>query len=250
MAVSTFDVSDQKRVTLIQTRLEAVRARIEAAAARTGRSADEITLLAVTKTFPLGVVEAALAAGLRDFGENRVQELAEKVAHLPGAQAGNEAADAIRWHFIGGLQRNKAKTVADVADVFHALDSPRLARELNKQAAKVERVLPCFVQVNVSGEDSKSGLEPDEVGPYVDSLAAYPHLQPVGLMTLAAPARSPSDLEAVVRPQLRQLRRLADDVGRERLPYLSMGMSGDFEVAIEEGATHIRLGSVLFGARG
>ncbi|MEM6784336.1 MAG: YggS family pyridoxal phosphate-dependent enzyme [Bacteroidota bacterium] len=238
------------RINRLRERYTALRMRIDEAAERSGRAPSDVTLVAVSKTFPLADVVAARAAGLRDFGENRVQELDEKAHALPGAWMNPDEPDAVRWHHIGSLQRNKAKAVCEVADLFHALDSPRLATALDKRAAAVGRVLPCLVQVNVSGEASKSGLAPSDTLAFVDSLSGYHHLKPVGLMTLAVQASTPEAVERVVRPQFQLLRRLAEEAGRERLPYLSMGMSGDFEVAIEEGATHVRIGSALFGQRG
>ena len=233
---------------IITARLAEVRARIEQACARVGRSPDEVTLVAVTKTFPVEAVEAAVAAGLRDFGENRVQELVEKASAVPGASAGG----AVRWHLIGPLQRNKARDAAHHADVFHALDSLRLAEALDRRAVQADRVIPCLVQVNVSGEATKSGVAPEEAHAFVDRLAPFDHLRIEGLMTLAAPVETEAALEAVVRPQFRRLRLLAETYdGREgvRLALLSMGMSGDYEVAVEEGATHVRVGSALFGTR-
>ncbi|QXD14824.1 YggS family pyridoxal phosphate-dependent enzyme [Rhodocaloribacter litoris] len=230
----------------IAAAVAAVRARIERACRRAGRSPDEVTLIGVTKTFPVEAVAAARAAGLEDFGENKVQELVEKAGRIPGALHGGP----VRWHMIGHLQRNKARDVVRHADVFHALDSRRLAEALERRAADAGRVLPCFVQVNVSGEPSKFGLDPGAVHPFLDALAACEHLHVVGLMTLAAPADDPED----VRPQFRLLRRLletydARDNPQVDLRYLSMGMTGDFEVAVEEGATHVRIGTALFGAR-
>ncbi|MDX1531955.1 MAG: YggS family pyridoxal phosphate-dependent enzyme [Rhodothermales bacterium] len=236
------------RVGAIRERIAEVHARIEAACRRAGRDAESVRLIAVTKTFPVEVVRAAVAAGLSDFGENRVQELVEKAESDPGAYLGG----TIRWHLIGPLQRNKAKSTVETADVFHALDSDRLAKELEKRAAREGRVLPCFVQVNVSGEATKSGVQPAACHAFLDRLQAYEHLRIVGLMTLAAPAETDEELEAVVRPQFRRLHELAesyDGGGRVRPDRLSMGMSGDFEVAVEEGATDIRLGSALFGPR-
>ncbi len=226
--------------------LARVRERIAAACRRAGRSPDEVTLIGVTKTFPVEVVQAARAAGLCDFGENKVQELVEKAACLPGEVNGGD----VRWHMIGHLQRNKAREVVRRADVFHALDSLRLAETLEKRAADADRVLPCFVQVNVSGEASKFGLDPGAVHYFLDALAPFEHLHIVGLMTLAAPVDDPEE----VRPQFRLLRRLQQTYRganpRVDLQYLSMGMSGDYEVAIEEGATHVRVGTALFGSRG
>ena len=229
----------------ITGRLEAVRERIVRACQRAGRRPDEVTLVGVTKKFTVDVIAAAHQAGLRDFGENRVQELAEKATTLPGAIQGGD----LRWHMVGHLQRNKARDVVACADVFHALESLRLAAELDRRAAQAGRRLPCFVQVNVSGEASKFGLEPGDVLDVLDQLAAFEHLPVVGLMTLAAPAADPED----VRPQFRRLRRLFEQYNQahpgQSMLYLSMGMSGDYEVAIEEGATHVRLGTALFGPR-
>ncbi len=227
--------------TLIARNLEQVQARIAAACQRAGRPVDAVTLVAVSKTFPVEVVEAARKAGLHNFGENRVQELVSKADRLPGMVAGG----TVCWHLIGHLQRNKAKDAVRVADVFHALDSFRLAEELDRRCAEAGRVLPCFGQVNVSEEDSKSGIAPDETHAFLDQVATLPHLRLLGLMTLAAPTDDPE----AVRPQFRLLRTLRDTWQEGRLPYLSMGMSGDFEVAIEEGATHVRVGSALFGSR-
>lgn len=234
----------------IRARAETVRARIAAACERAGRDPSAVRLIAVTKTFPAEVVRAGIEAGLTDFGENRVQELEEKAGAVPGTVGGG----SIRWHLIGSLQRNKAKKAVEIADAFHALDSDRLAKELDKRAAAAGRVLPCFVQVNVSGEDTKSGFAPEDVHAFLDRLAAFEHLRVVGLMTLAAPVETDDELETVVRPQFRRLRALAESYDasanpRVALERLSMGMSGDFEVAVEEGATDVRLGSVLFGAR-
>ena len=246
--------------TRIADRADAVRSRIAAACARAGRSPDAVTLVAVTKTFPLPVVEAAVAAGLRDFGENRVQELAAKAEALPGEHAGG----GVRWHLIGHLQRNKAKEALRHADAFHALDSLRLAETLERRAAQAGRVLPCLVQVNVSGEGTKEGVDPEEAHAllgrmgyhgdlkdhaFLSAVASSAHLRIDGLMTLAAPAATEAELETVVRPQFRQLRRLAETAPGGALPVVSMGMSGDYEVAVEEGATHVRLGSALFGPR-
>ncbi len=234
------DVHEEARA--ITERLEGVQERIVRACQRAGRHADELTLIGVTKTFPAELIAAAREAGLRDFGENRPQELIRKAETCPGVLQGGDH----RWHMIGHLQRNKAKEVVACADVFHALDSLRLAAALDKRAADADRVLPCFVQVNVSGEASKFGLDPHAVAEMLDRLAAYEHLRVIGLMTLAAPTANPED----VRPQFRRLRTLLEAGGPQlKMQFLSMGMSGDFDVAIEEGATHIRLGTVLFGQR-
>jgi PLP dependent protein len=235
----------QVDVQTIARRLEWIRERIAGACRRVGRMPDAVTLIAVTKTFSPQVAAAARHAGLKDLGENRVQELVEKTAMLPGRVQGGD----LLWHMIGHLQRNKAKDVVERADFFHGLDSLRLASELDRRAGQMGRVLPCMLQVNVSGESSKFGLEPVAVPAFLDEVVRFEHLRIKGLMTLAAPAGDPEE----VRPQFRLLRSLADAC-RARQPgvsldFLSMGMSGDFEVAIEEGATHIRLGSAVFGTR-
>jgi len=247
---ATSQTSHDHLVEAILQRLVAVRVRVEKACARVGRPPEEVTLIAVTKMFSLEVVQAAVAAGLTDFGENRVQELVTKSDAVPGEVLGG----AIRWHLIGPLQRNKAKEAARCADSFHALDSLRLAETLNRRAELLDRTVPCMVQVNVSGEATKSGVAPKNLPELLAGLGSFSNLSITGLMTLAAPAHCYDELETVVRPQFRRLRELAEAnaVGPPsgQLRHLSMGMSSDFEVAIEEGATHIRLGSVLFGARG
>jgi pyridoxal phosphate enzyme (YggS family) len=230
----------------IAERAARVRERIAAACARAGRDPASVTLVAVTKTHPPALVRAALGAGLVDFGENRVQELVAKSDAVPGAAQGGAA----RWHLIGHLQRNKARDAAARADLVHALDSVRLAEALDARAAEAGRVLPCLVQVNVSGEGTKSGVAPGEAHALVDAAAACPHLRVVGLMAIAAYVDTPAEVERVVRPQFRLLRGLAEAYrGDARLAHLSMGMSGDYEAAVEEGATHVRLGTVLFGPR-
>ena len=231
----------------IAHRVADVRARIRAACERSGRDPDAVRLIAVSKTFSADVVAAAREAGLTDFGENRVQEMVEKTETLPGEALGGD----VRWHLIGPLQRNKAKVVAACADSFHALDSVKLAKELQKRLEQEGRRLPCFVQVNVSGEDSKSGVAPEECHALLDALAPFGRLEIVGLMAIAAPAEDEGELETVVRPQFRQLRTLAEAYAGPAGPLrrLSMGMSGDFEVAVEEGATDVRVGSALFGSR-
>src|SRR5690606_33325995 len=181
----------------IAERLARIQERIEAACHRAGRASGSVTLVAVTKTFPVEVVRAAVEAGMRDFGENRVQELVEKARAVPGEGRGG----AVRWHLIGSLQRNKARDAAAFADRFHALDSLRLAKELDRRAAQAGRVLPCYVQVNVSGEATKSGVEPGEAHALLDQLGPFAHLRVEGLMPLAAPVESDAELEPVVRPQ-------------------------------------------------
>ncbi len=219
---------------------------IAAAENAAGRSAGATQLIAVSKTFSGDQIEPVLQAGHRVFGENRVQELKLKASALPGIHQGGD----VTWHMIGHVQRNKAKDVIEHADMIHAVDSLRLAQELDRRAGEASRVLPCLVQVNVSGESSKFGLEPADVADFMEALSPLQHLSVSGFMTLASPAQDPE----TIRPQFRLLRSLMEDVkasnaGFASMTCLSMGMSGDFEVAIEEGATHVRVGSALFGAR-
>jgi PLP dependent protein len=229
---------------IFRARLDEVRARIADACSRASRNADHVTVIGVTKTFPADVVRMAASEGLLDFGENRVQELAEKAVDVPGRLTGGP----VRWHLIGPLQRNKARRALELVDSFHALDSERLATDLDRRAGEADRRLDCFVQVNVSGEDTKAGLAPAGVHDFIDRVAGLVNLRIVGLMTLASPVNDPEN----VRPEFRMLRRLRDEyagVGKDHLRLLSMGMSSDFEVAVEEGATHVRIGSLLFGPR-
>jgi hypothetical protein len=230
----------------IEHHLEEVRERIERACGRSGRSSNDVTLVGVTKTFPILTVESAVEAGLTHLAENRVQELVQKAGAISGLLRGG----SVSWYMIGHLQRNKAKEVVEYADYFHALDSLRLAKELNKRASHEERVVPCLVQVNISEEESKYGVGPSETHSFLDGLAPYEHIRVDGLMTIASFVDDPEQ----VRPEFRQVRHLFETYDSKRNPratmkHLSMGMSGDFEVAIEEGSTHVRIGSAIFGAR-
>ena len=240
------DVAEGIDADAIAGRIDEIRDRIVRASTRAGRSADEITLVGVTKTYPIEVVRAARRAGLRHFGENRVQDLVAKAEALPGKLLGGD----VEWHMIGHLQRNKARDVVEHADWFQALDSPRLARELDKRARRADRVVPCLVQVNISGEDSKYGIKPEEVHAFLDRAAGFEYLRIEGLMGMATHVDDPND----ARPEFRRLRQLFDGYrsgsgGAPAMSKLSMGMSNDFEVAIEEGATHVRIGSAIFGPR-
>lgn len=214
--------------------LAEVRRRIAAACARAGRAPSEVRLLPISKTVPAHILRHAIPAGLTEFGENKIQEAlgkAEEMADLP-----------LRWSIVGHLQSNKAKYLARFATEFHALDSLKLAAELNRRMEAEGRDLDVFVQANTSGEPSKFGLEPTAVPDFVARLPEFPRLRPRGLMTLAI--FSP-DMERV-RACFSILRRLRDETGLE---HLSMGMSGDYEAAIEEGATIVRVGQSIFGAR-
>lgn len=216
---------------MIRERLEQVEARIEAALRRAGRKRDAVTLVAITKTFPAGVIREAYECGLRDFGENYVQEFEAKAAELAGL---NEA----RFHFVGHLQSNKARRAAELFQVIQTVDSVRLARRLQETGKPLEVML----EVKLSPEESKSGAAPEELPALIEAVRAMPNLRLTGLMTMPPWSDDPEES----RPYFQRLRSLAEAHG---LRGLSMGMSHDFEVAIEEGATHIRVGSALFGPR-
>jgi hypothetical protein len=219
--------------------LAAVRERVAKAALRAGRDPAEVGIVAVTKGHPIGTVREAAAGGLLDVGENRVQEALQKQEAWPDAP--------VRWHLIGHLQRNKAKHAVGRFALIHSLDSARLADELEKVAAAQGVTQNVLVQVNVAREPQKDGVSPEEAPALVEHVAALRHLRLVGLMTMAPL----TDDEAVVRAAFRGLARLRDDLGTRvsGLGTLSMGMSSDFEIAVEEGATMLRLGTVLFGER-
>ncbi len=217
----------------IAERLAVVRERIEAACCRAGRSPDEVTLVGITKSFPPDAVAEAVAAGLEDAGENRVQEAAAKIEALAGRGV------RPRWHLVGHLQTNKAKTALDLFAIIQSVDSLRLAQELNRRASRPVAVL---LEVNVAQEASKFGFTPGELPTALSAISSLPHLDVRGLMTVAPVA---GDAEAV-RPIFRRLHELRDAAG---LRELSMGMTDDFEAAIEEGATMVRVGRAIFGPR-
>ncbi len=217
----------------IAANLEKLKQRIAGACERAGRLPSEVTLIAITKTVPVPLIRTAFEAGIRQFGENRVQEAAGKFGWL------TDIRKAITWHMVGRLQMNKARKAAELFDVVQSVDSVRLAEALDRRAS---RRLPVLLEVNVSGEATKGGLEPDDVAAAVKSISALPNLELRGLMTIAPIVTEPND----ARPYFRHLRRLRDDLG---LKELSMGMTDDFEAAIEEGATMIRIGRAIFGER-
>jgi pyridoxal phosphate enzyme (YggS family) len=221
-------------------RIEEVRERIARAADRSGRSPGEVRLVAVAKTFPAGWVLEGVEAGLTDIGENRVQEAEPKIAAVGRGR--------VRWHLVGHLQRNKAARAAELFDRIHSVDGVDLARTLSRHASAAGRILPVLVQVNVSGEASKSGVAPEGLESLVGGIADLPGLALDGLMCIG-PIEARGD-EA--RPWFARLRALRDRteaaLGR-KLPELSMGMSGDFEAAVAEGSTMVRIGTALFGPR-
>ena len=239
------DVNEQISAEAVSERLESVRERIAQACERAGR-ADEPTIVGVSKTFPLPAVEAGQAAGLTHFGENRARELREKARAKIGAFKGGD----VHWHMIGHLQTNKAKFVARYADWFDALDRPRLAEELNERAAKNNRVLPCLVQVNITGQEQKYGLAPEATHDFLDQCAQCEHLAVKGLMAIGSFVEDPEEVRGEFR-EMRTLFETYDDGNNPRVDMeeLSIGMSNDFEAAIEEGSTTVRIGSAIFGPR-
>ncbi|WP_199619039.1 YggS family pyridoxal phosphate-dependent enzyme [Paenibacillus alkalitolerans] len=228
----------------LQQAIAEVQLRIGNACARSGRDRNDVNVIAVTKYVSLERTREALQSGLTHVGENRWQDAKDKWEHIGAYGHGT-------WHFIGHLQTNKVKDVIGKFHYVHSLDRLSLAEEIQKKAAKLGLVIPCFVQLNVSGEDTKFGLPPRELFVFLKQIAEFPNIEAVGLMTMA-PHEENAEL---TRPVFRELRRLRDEAN-ERMAYgkplthLSMGMSNDFEIAIEEGATWIRLGSVLVGKDG
>jgi len=231
------------RTTTAAARLAALRERMRAAAARAGRAPGEITLLGVAKRVASARVADAVRAGLDDVGESYVQEGVDRRAELIAALAATGHRPP-RWHFIGRLQRNKARRVAEHFDVVHTLERQATGDALERHAAALGRTLEVFLQVNTSGEAHKGGVAPEDAAALLARASGWPHLRVAGLMTIPAAADDPER----VRPAFAALRALRDRL-RPAHPALSMGMSGDFEVAIEEGATIIRVGTALFGPR-
>jgi len=220
--------------------LEAVKERVAAACQRAGRSPDEVAVVAVSKTFPATLVAEACRAGLTDIGENRVQEAADKIPQVEAL--GSHP----RWHLVGHLQTNKVKTALGLFDIIHSVDSLRLAEAISRQtdiqSGRRPGPAPVLLEVNVGGEASKFGFTPAEAGRAVEQMERLPGLSVQGLMTVAPLSADPEE----VRPVFRELRHLRDALG---LRHLSMGMTDDFEVAIEEGATMVRIGRAIFGPR-
>jgi pyridoxal phosphate enzyme (YggS family) len=227
--------------TLLSDRLDEIRDRIARAARRSGRAPGEVALLGVVKTVAAEVVREAVTLGLEDLGENRVQEAEQKIEAV--------GRGAARWHLIGYLQRNKAARAAELFDRIHSVDRLELAQALSRHAAAAGHRLAVLVQVNASGEATKHGVSPEGLEPLLEGVAALPGLAVDGLMTIAPWSERAED----ARPCFARTRALRDAAARRlglALPQLSMGMSADFEVAIEEGSTWVRVGTALFGPRG
>lgn len=219
--------------------LAGIRERMAAACARVGRDPGGVTLLAVSKGMPPEVIAEAAAAGLTLFGENKVQEARTKILLCPGR---------LRWHFIGHLQSNKCRDAVACFEMIEGVDSVALAEELQKWADKSARTLPVLLEVNLAGESTKFGFKPDAVLDALGPINVLPRLEIHGLMTIAPWAQDPEKVRPIFR-KLRELKEACEQRLGAPLPHLSMGMSGDFEVAIEEGATLVRIGTALFGPR-
>ena len=217
----------------IAANLRDVQGRIARACERSHRSPGEITLVVVTKEVEVSAIRAAFDCGMRNFGENRVQEAEDKIAQL------SELKPDVTWHMVGHLQSNKARTAVELFDIIHSIDSVKLAEILSRRA---EKTFPVLLQVNVSGEATKGGFVMGEIVNAVNEIKKLSNLKVMGLMTIAPLAADPEE----VRPAFRKLRELRDSLGLE---HLSMGMTDDFEVAVEEGATMLRVGRAIFGER-
>ncbi|MGH0031378.1 MAG: YggS family pyridoxal phosphate-dependent enzyme [Myxococcota bacterium] len=229
-------------------RIAALRRRIDAAAARAGRRPEDVTLVGVSKRQPAAAIARAVLAGLEDVGESYVQEALDKLPRVEEALRA-EGRNAPRWHFIGRLQRNKARRVAERFDVVHTLDRTALGDALDRHAAAADRQLAVLLQIDLDGEPQKGGVVPDDAAALLAASADWPALDVVGLMAIPAASEDPERTRGAFA-RLRALRdALREAPGGEGLRELSMGMSADFEVAIEEGATIIRVGTAAFGPR-
>ena len=226
---------------MVAENLEQVRKNIELACRKAGRDPKEVTLISVSKTKPVSMLQEAYDAGSRDFGENKVQEIMDKVPQLPSD---------IRWHMIGHLQRNKVKYIVDKVALIHSVDSLRLAETIEHEAARHNVTVPVLIEVNVAQEESKFGLKTEEVLSLVESVAAFPHIHIEGLMTIAPYVEDPEENRGIFR----QLKKLSVDIATKNInnvnmSVLSMGMTGDYQVAVQEGATMVRVGTGIFGER-
>ena len=228
----------------IKENIERIKERVEKAARKSGRSPDEIKLIAVTKNVEPARILEAIDAGIWDLGENRVQEMQEKV------EAISTAGRKVNWHMIGHLQKNKVKYLVDSVSIIHSLDSIELAQEIDKRAKKVGRIINVLIQVNVAEEESKFGIFKDEVNKFIEDVVKYDNIRVKGLMTIAPKAANPEDVRFVFR----ELNKIFIDIKSENIDniymdYLSMGMSNDFEIAVEEGSNMVRIGTSIFGKR-
>lgn len=225
----------------LKQNIQQIKKRIEAAAERSGRNPEEIYLIAVTKNFSAELIQEAVDNGIVFLGENRVQEAKSKVDLVKGN---------IEWHLIGHLQRNKVKTAIDIFTMIQSLDSWRLAEEIQKRAQQADKVIDVLVQVNIGSEETKYGVDPDDTEVFIEKVATLPNLKVRGLMAIAPFKEKPEDVRAYFR-HLREIFQSIKEKSIENvsMEYLSMGMSNDFEVAIEEGANMVRIGTGIFGTR-
>ena len=226
---------------MLKENLEVVEKRVAAACERAGRKREDVTLIAVSKTKPVEMLREIMDCGVVDFGENKVQEMCSKIEAIP---------EPLHWHLIGHLQRNKVKYIVDKAYMIHSVDSVRLAEEIQKEAVKHGVTCPVLIEINIGGEETKDGIPKEEALPLIREIAKLSNVQVKGLMTIAPPVENPED----ARGYFRDMKALFEAVKAENIPgvemkELSMGMTGDFEVAIEEGATLVRVGTAIFGAR-
>ncbi len=224
-----------------------VEKKVTEACKRAGRAREEVTLIAVSKTKPLSMIEELLPLGVRDFGENKVQELTQKAETLVQKEV---VKPQVRWHMIGHLQRNKVKYLVDKACMIHSVDSLRLAEEINKEAGKKAIRIPVLIEVNVAEEESKFGVPMEDAEKLIRQIAVLPWISIRGLMTIAPYVENPEENRLIFR----NLRNLSVDIQGKSIDnvtmdVLSMGMTGDYQVAIEEGATHVRVGTGIFGER-
>lgn len=226
---------------MLAEKLAFVRKNIDESCQKAGRSNKEVTLIAVSKTKPVAMLQEAYDAGARVFGENKVQEIMDKYDQLPSD---------IHWHMIGHLQRNKVKYIIDKVSMIHSVDSLRLAQTIEQEAAKKDLCMPILVEVNVAEEESKFGLKVEEVVPFLEEISVYPHIQVKGLMTIAPFVDDPEENRAIFR----KLKKLSVDITGKNInnitmSVLSMGMTNDYQVAVEEGSTMVRVGTGIFGER-
>lgn len=226
---------------MLKENLADVEAKIVKACENSGRQRDDVTLIAVSKTKPVETLKEAYDLGVRVFGENKVQELTDKYEALP---------KDIQWHMIGHLQRNKVKYIVDKVAMIHSVDSLRLAETIEKEAAKKAVIVPILIEVNVAQEESKFGLKPEEVLPFIEQIADFSHIRIKGLMTIAPYVDNAEENREIFR----ELKKLSVDIAAKNInnvtmSVLSMGMTGDYMVAVQEGATMVRVGTGIFGAR-
>lgn len=224
----------------IKQNIDVLRQRVQNALKAAEREGEEVTIIGVTKTVDIANIQEAVSSGILNLGENRVQEFMKKYDTVKNA----------KWHMIGSLQRNKVKYIIDKVDLIHSLDSLSLAKEINLRAERIQRVIPVLVQINISNEITKSGIPSEETMPFIESIFNLKNIKVMGLMTIGPLMEDPE----LVRPYFRSMKQLYDEVKNADYPhtdiqYLSMGMSYDYEVAIEEGSNMIRVGTAIFGRR-